>query len=50
VLVRASEDIGNRGNYRVGRVAEIFPQMSRGKSIVRRAKIAVSVYDLNLDS
>jgi len=50
MLVEASEDIRNRGNYRVSRVAEIFSKMSRGKPIVRRAKIAVSVYDPNSDS
>jgi len=50
VLVGASEDIANRENYRVSQVSEVFPKMSCGKPIVRRASIAVSVYDPNSDS
>ena len=50
VLVGDAEDISKRGNYRVGRISEIFPQMHHGKPIVRRAKVAVTVYDSKSDS
>ena len=49
VLVGDSEDITKRGKYRLGRVAEVFPQLHHGKPIVRRAKIAVTVYDSATD-
>ena len=50
VLVGDSADISERGKYRVGRVAEVFPQMHNGNPIVRRAKIAVTEYDSKTDS
>ena len=45
VLVGDTEDLLTKGKYRVGRVAETFPQMHHGKPIVRRAKIAVTNFD-----
>ena len=46
VLVGDTENISDRGKYPVGRIAKIFPQMHHGKPFVRRAKVAVTVYDL----
>ena len=45
VLVGDSADISERGKYRVGRVAEVFPQMYYGNPIARRVKIAVTEHD-----
>ena len=45
VLVGDADDIAVRGKYRVGRIAEVFPQLHHGTPIVRRAKVAVSEYD-----
>ena len=45
-----SADIFDRGKYRVGRVAEVFPQMHNGNPIVRRDKIAVTEYNSKTDS
>ena len=45
VLVGDTEDLLTKGKYRVGRIAETFPQMHHGKPIVRRAKIAVTKFD-----
>ena len=50
VLVGDSADISERGKYRVGRVAEVFPLMHNGNPNVRRAKIAVTEYDSKTDS
>ena len=50
VLVGDSADISKRGKYRVGRVAEVSPQMHNGNPIVWRAKIAVTEYDSKTDS
>ena len=50
VLVGDSADISEKGKYRVGRVAEVFPQMHNGNPIVRRAKVAVAEYDSITDS
>ena len=33
----------------MGRVAEVFPQTHHGKSIVRRAKVAITNYDPDTD-
>ena len=49
VLVGDWEGFTKRGNYRVGRVAEVFPQTHHGKSIVRRAKVAITNYDPDTD-
>ena len=43
-------DIFERGKYRVGRVAEVFPQMHHGTPLLLRVKIAVTEYDLKTDS
>ena len=45
-----AENIGRRGHYRLGRVVEVFPQIYRGRPIVRRAKVAVTVYDPGTNS
>ena len=50
VLVGDSADIFERGNYRVGRVAEVFPRMHHGTPLVWRAKIAVTEYNSKTDS
>ena len=41
-MVGSGEDITRRGNYKVGRVHEVYPQVRNGKSIVRRVKVAVA--------
>ena len=41
VLVGNAEDTSKRGTYRLGRVHCVYPQLRRGKEIVRRATIAV---------
>ena len=46
VLVGDAENISDRGKYRVDKTLEIFPQMHRGKPIVRRVKVVVTVYNL----
>ena len=50
VLVGDSVDISERGKYRVGRVAEVFPQMHNGNPIARKAKIDVTEHDSKTDS
>ena len=45
VMVGDAEDIGRRGHYRLGRVVEVLPQIYRGRPIVRRGKVAVTVHD-----
>ena len=47
VVVGGPGDFNKRGNYRLGRISEVLPQMRRGKALVRRAKIAVSSCDCN---
>ena len=42
VVMGSLEDISKRGQYRLGRVHEVLPQIRNGKPIVRRAKIAVA--------
>ena len=50
VMVGDAEDIGRRGHYRLGRVVEVLPQIYRGRPIVRRAKVAVTVHDPGTNS
>ena len=50
VVVGDFADISASGKYRVGRVAEVFPQMHNGNPIARRTKIAVTEYDSKTDS
>ena len=50
ILVGNSIDISEKEKYRVGKVAEVFPQMHNRNPIVRRAKIAVTEYDSKTDS
>ena len=45
VLVGGPDDLNKRGHYKLGRVKRVLPQFRRGKSIVRRAEIAVSTWD-----
>ena len=42
VLVGGPGDMTKRGQYRLGRVVRILPQIRRGKALVRRAVVAVS--------
>ena len=42
VLVAGPDDINKRGNYKLGRVSEVLPQIRKGKTLVRRARITVS--------
>ena len=42
VVMGSLEDISKRGQYRLGRVHEVLPQIRNGKPIVRRAKIALA--------
>ena len=45
---RGPGDFNKRGNYKLGRISEVLPQMRRGKALVQgRAKIAVSSCDCN---
>ena len=41
VLVGDADDISKRGEYRLGRVHRVHPQMYKGREIVRRDTIAV---------
>ena len=45
VLVGGPDDLNKRGHYKLGRVKRVLPQFRGGKSIVRRAEIAVSTWD-----
>ena len=42
VLVAGPNDINKRGNYKLGLVSEVLPQIRIGKALVRCARIAVS--------
>ena len=45
-----AEDVAVRGKYWVGRIVEVFFQIHKRKSLVHRAKIAVTEYDTKNDS
>ena len=42
VLVGSHGEFNKRGQYRMGRVTEVLPQIRKGKAIVRRAVVAVN--------
>jgi len=41
VLIGDVEDLKKRGAYRLGRIHRLYPQISKGREIVRRATVAV---------
>ena len=45
VLVAGPGDFSKRGNYKLGRIEEVLPQIRKGVALVRRAKIGVSSID-----
>ena len=42
VVLSSPEDIAKRGMYQLGRIPEVIPQMRNGKTLSRRAKVAIS--------
>ena len=47
VVLSSPEDIAKRGMYPLKRIHEVIPQMRNGKTLVRRAKVAISKEDEN---
>ena len=47
MVLSSPEDIAKRGMYQLGRIHEVIPQMRNGKTLVRRAKVAISKKDKN---
>ena len=47
VVLSSHEDIAKWGMYQLGRIHEVIPQMRNGKTLVRRANVAISIKDEN---
>ena len=43
LVLSSPEDIAKRGMYQLGRIHEVIPQMRNGKTLVRRAKVALLI-------
>ena len=47
VVLSSPEDIAKRRMYQLGRIHEVIPQMRNGKTLVKRAKVAILKKDEN---
>ena len=47
MVLSSPEDIAKRGMYQLGKIHEVIPQMRNGKTLIRRAKVAILKKDEN---
>ena len=50
VMITDPGDFSTKNTCRMGRISEVFPDMTRGKPFVKRAKVNISVFDQSTDT